>query len=32
VLEKGPWPLPVVSRVNVFPPSVETDAPEILMG
>ena len=32
VLSKGLWPLALVSRVKVVPPSVETDAPEMLMG
>src|SRR4029453_4847633 len=32
VLLNGPWPLAFVSRVKVAPPSVETDAPEMLMG
>src|SRR5215211_9168854 len=32
VLVKGLWPLPAVRRVKVLPPSVETDAPEMLIG
>ena len=32
VLSKGLWPLALVSRVKLAPPSVETDAPEMLMG
>ena len=32
VLENGLWPLALVKRVKVFPPSVETDAPEMLIG
>src|SRR5437773_5051597 len=32
VLSNGLWPLALVRRVKVLPPSVETDAPEVLMG
>src|SRR5438132_5393206 len=32
VLSNGLWPLALVRRVKVLPPSVEVDAPEMLMG
>jgi hypothetical protein len=32
VFWKGLWPLAAVRRVNVVPPSVDTEAPEMLMG
>src|SRR5882724_139093 len=32
VLVKGLWPLPAVRRVKVVPPSLENDAPEMLIG